>query len=193
MTRISKVIKGFTLIELIVTMAIGILLMMIAVPSFTSFQRNAELTSATNTLLASINAARSEAMKVNANAMVVPTNNGTDWTTGWIVFVDNNRSQNYTSTDTLVLSQSAMKSYFNVTGNGTANASPPYIMFDSSGYAKTKTGGFSPLTLEITRNDITGTDLLGQTRRIKIASTGRARSCKPISAADTNCSATVND
>ena len=76
--------RGFTLIELMVTLAIAAVLLLVAIPSMTAFKRNAELTSATNTLLASINAARGEAMKRGTNAMVVPAN-GSDWNTGWIV------------------------------------------------------------------------------------------------------------
>ena len=184
---------GFTLIELMVTLTIGAILMLIAIPNFTAYKRNAELTTATNTLLAGINAARNEAMKRNLYAMVVPTNNGTDWTSGWVVFVDADRSQTHTSADTLVMSQNALMSYFTVSGNQTANASPPYIMFDASGYSKTKTNGFGALTLEVKRNDLSGAQLYEQIRRVKIASTGRARTCRPTSATDTTCSASVND
>ena len=184
---------GFTLIELMVTLTIGAILILVAIPNFTAYKRNAELTTATNTLLAGINAARNEAMKRNLYAMVVPTNNGTDWTTGWVVFVDADRSQTYTPADTLVMSQNALMSYFTVSGNQTANASPPYIMFDASGYSKTKTNGFGALTLEVKRNDLSGAQLYEQIRRVKIASTGRARTCRPTSANDINCSASVND
>ena len=48
---------GFTLIELMVTIALAAVLMTIAAPSFVQYQRNSELTSLTNSLLAAINAA----------------------------------------------------------------------------------------------------------------------------------------
>ena len=35
---------GFTLIELMITLAIGAVLMMVAAPSFVGFQRNSEMT-----------------------------------------------------------------------------------------------------------------------------------------------------
>ena len=78
--------RGFTLIELIMVMAIIVVLAVVAIPNFVTFQRNSQLTSTANGLLASINAARGEAMKRNQTAFVVP-NTGTDWTTGWKVFV----------------------------------------------------------------------------------------------------------
>ena len=67
---------GFTLIELMVTVAIGAVLMMVAAPSFIGFQRNSEMTSLTNALLAAANTARAEAMKTGMNAFVVPSGNG---------------------------------------------------------------------------------------------------------------------
>lgn len=183
--------RGFTLIELMVTIAIGVTLMMVAIPSLTAYKRNAELTSATNTLLAAINSARGEAMKRGMNTMVVPTNNGTDWNTGWVVFVDKNRTQSYdASADQTVLSQGPLQSYFNITGNGPANASTPYIKFDASGYPKTKLGGLGNLTLTLTRTDLAGTALADQTRRIVIANTGRTRTCRPST--DTSCTVGAN-
>ena len=188
MTKAVKPIRGFTLIELMVTLSVGVLLMMVAIPSLTTYKRNAELTSVANTLLAAINAARGEAMKRGRNAFVVPTNNGTDWNQGWVVFVDMNNSQTYTSTDTLVLSQPALPSTLTAVANGSGGASPPYVMFDASGYSKLKSGGFGALTFAISRNDVTGTIAYDQTRMVKMASTGRVRVCKPTSASDPNCS-----
>jgi len=183
----KKSIQGFTLIELMVTLAIAVILMLAAIPSMTTYKRNAELTSATNILLSSINAARSEAMKRGMNAMVVPTSNGTDWNTGWIVFIYKYASGRTTYTydatyDTIILSQAAMPSYIGIKANGTAASSAPYIMFDASGFLKTKPGDASGnLTFSLARTDVTGTELTLQTRRLKIARTGRPRTCSPAS------------
>ncbi len=197
MKRDRRYGKGFTLIELMVTLAIGVILMLVAVPSFITYKRNAELTSATNTLLTAINAARGEAMKQGVNAMVVPTNNGASWADGWVVFVDKNRSQSYTSTDTLVLSQAAPPSYIEVIGNSNAALSTPYIMFDSSGYPRSKAGsgggtsGTGNLTMTLRRTDVSGVEQVDQTRRVIIANTGRVRSCRPLSSSDSNCAAST--
>lgn len=178
--------RGFTLIELMVTVALAAILMMVAVPSFTTYLRNSQLTSFTNTLLSAANAARGEAMKRGVYAMVVP--NGTSWDSGWIVFVDVNRDKEYVSTnDVLILSSDAKPSFLTITGNGTAGETPPYILYDPSGYAKTKDGGFGASTFEVKRNDVSTTDELSQTRRLKIAATGRARICTPKASTDTTC------
>jgi type IV fimbrial biogenesis protein FimT len=187
----NTIARGFTLIELMVSIALVAILMMVVAPSLTTFQRNAELTSFSNTLLASINAARGEAMKRGRYAMVVPID-GTNWSSGWIVFVDMDRSQAYeAANDVSILTRGALPSYLEIpTPTGTANESPPYLMFDATGYSKNKAGGFGAITFQIRRNDVSGTEQLQQTRRIKIASTGRVRVCTPASSTDTLCSAT---
>lgn len=57
--------RGFTLVELIVTVAVFAILMAVAVPSFqTTMQRN-RLTTQANELLAAVQASRSEALRLN--------------------------------------------------------------------------------------------------------------------------------
>jgi type IV fimbrial biogenesis protein FimT len=184
-------VTGFTLIELMVTIAIAAILMMVAAPSFTTFQRNAQLTSFSNTMLASMNTARGEAMKRGMYAMVMPfdgTNVSTDWSSGWVVFVDVNHNQTYdAATDITLLTQGPPPSYLAFSGTGHCYGTNPYLMFDASGYAKPKSGDLPNCTLTVTRNDVTGTDQFAQTRRIKIATTGRVKVCTPTSGTDTNC------
>lgn len=180
---------GFTLIELMVTIAIAAILMMVAAPSFVTFQRNSELTSATNTLIAAINAARGEAMKRGAFAMVVPKD-GAHWSSGWIVFVDKDLDKAFdTSEDEVVLDQIAPSDYITVSGTGAAAETSPYVLYDGSGYSKTKSGGFGALTFSIVRNDVSSAQASEQARRIIIAATGRTRSCRPSQ--DTTCTASA--
>ena len=177
-----------------ITLAIAAILLMVAVPNLSAFRRNAELTSAANTFVASLNTARSEAMKRGRYAMVVPTNNGASWNDGWIVFVDINRTQTYTeSTDSVVATQIALPAGIVMTGVNTAAGATPYVMFDPSGYSRDKSGGFGALTLTLARTEGTAAQQLDQTRRIIIASTGRVRVCKPISAADANCASGISN
>ena len=184
--------SGFTLIELMITLAIAAILLLVAVPNLSTFRRNAELTSAANTFVASLNTARSEALKRGRYAMVVPTNNGASWNDGWVVFVDIIRTQTYTeSTDSVVATQTALPAGIVMTGVNIAAGATPYVMFDPSGYSRDKSGGFGALTLTLARTEGTAAEQLDQTRRIIIASTGRVRVCKPISAADANCASDI--
>ncbi|MDB5894598.1 MAG: prepilin-type N-terminal cleavage/methylation protein [Rhodoferax sp.] len=194
MTRRHHGQQGFTLIELLSTLTVAAVLMMVAVPSVLTFKRNSELTSATNTLLSSINVARGEAMKRGTNAIMTPTN-GATWNDGWIVFVYVYAAGRTTDTsgftydaayDKLIQQQPALPSYISVAGNGNTGITNPYIMYDASGYSRTKGSGPRNATLSISRNDVSSSD---QIRRIKIAVTGRARACNP--ATDTSCTNTL--
>lgn len=183
--------QGFTLIELMVTVSIAAILMTVAVPSFTSFRRNAELTSVANKVVTSVNTARGEAMKRGMNAFLVPLNNGADWNAGWVAFVDKARTQVYdAAAEGVVTTQQAIPAGITVTGNGTAMGAVPYIMFDASGFSKTKSGGFGALAFSIKRNDVTAAEQPEQSRFVIVSSTGRVRVCKPVDASDANCNAT---
>lgn len=180
--------RGFTLIELLVTIAIAATLMLIAAPSFTEFQRNSQLSSLTNTLMAAVNAARGEAMKRNMYAYVMPVD-GANWSSGWQVFVDKDLSQSFTSDDEVVLVVAPPPSYITVSGTGTSAAGTPFIMFNGSGYPGLG-NTFGNLTFTIARNDVTSNQQATQTRRLIIANSGRVRTCRPDK--DSSCTASAN-
>lgn len=192
MSKKSKPQFGFTLIELVITLAIAAILLLVAVPGFQSFQRNSQLSSLANSLLVAINTAKAEAMKQNASAYVIPAS-GANWGSGWIVFVDKDRNQSYSeSGDVTVIKQEAPASYFTISGNGTSSGTDPYLTFDSSGFSRKKDGSSSEnLTLSIKRNDVSAATQNEEMRRIIISKTGRARSCKPST--DSSCTATASN
>jgi len=80
--------KGFSLIELIVTVAMGSILMSIGIPSLLYTVNNQRLTSAVNTLSSSLILAKTEAIRRNKTISVISVNN--DWKTGWDIVLDNN-------------------------------------------------------------------------------------------------------
>lgn len=188
MRAAGRRLRGFTLIELLVTVALVAVLMALAAPSFSSFQRNSELTSFANNMVATINAARSESIKRGRYAMLVPMDSS-NWASGWRAFVDVNRNQVYDSADVVVATRDALPSYLGISASGTALATPPYVMFDASGYATTKGSGFASLVFNVVRNDVAASAVADQTRRIIVSNTGRARVCKPAS--DSTCTSTA--
>ena len=79
--------KGFTLIELLMTIAVLTVLLTLAVPSFNSVIQSNRVTTGANSLVATINLARSEAVRRAESVRVCPWNSdaedpecqGTDW------------------------------------------------------------------------------------------------------------------
>lgn len=77
---------GFTLIELLITLVIAGILVSIAIPNFSGLIQNNRLIAQTNSLVADLNLARSEAVKRAARVSVAAVEG--DWSQGWTVHVE---------------------------------------------------------------------------------------------------------
>jgi type IV fimbrial biogenesis protein FimT len=86
--------RGFTLVELVVTIALVAILTSLAIPSFTEFLRQWRRDNATRELSTSLQLARTESIKTSRQVVVCPSTDETscaavsEWSTGWIVFRD---------------------------------------------------------------------------------------------------------
>lgn len=79
---------GFTLIELIVTLAVISVLLTMGIPQFQSMSANSRLTTVINSLTGDLAFARTEAIKRGTTTTVTATN-VSDWATaGWITAVN---------------------------------------------------------------------------------------------------------
>jgi len=128
--------KGFTLIELIVTISVVAILLTIAIPNFQTFVLNNRLTGQANDMMTALNYARSEAIK-RGLPVSMSSNSGTaDWSAGWIVFADPNNDGIFNAGDTKLRAVPALG------GSNTLNAGLAAVTFDSGGFARTSATTF---------------------------------------------------
>lgn len=81
--------RGFTLIELMVTLAVAAILITVGAPAFSTFIQNNRITSTTNFVVSQINFARSEAVRLNS-AVNIARKGATakDLGDGWQIYSD---------------------------------------------------------------------------------------------------------
>jgi len=93
---------GFTLIEAMVTLSVLAILIAIGIPNLTGFLQDNRLTTHTNTLVATLNYARGEAITrnraVNLTA-VSPSNTSNEWGPGWTIWSDLNEDNTVDDTE----------------------------------------------------------------------------------------------
>ena len=89
-------VTGFTIFELIVSMAVAAVLAALALPSFAEFIDDNRLRGVATELMSDLNLARGEAIKRNARVLICPKVGNSDcasnakdkWNNGWVVCYD---------------------------------------------------------------------------------------------------------
>ena len=138
--------NGFTIIELMITIMILALVVTLGVPGFSVTIKNNRLASQYNTLISTLNFARSESVKRNDKNVTIcastdqaSCSNSSDWSTGWIVFVDADNNKAVSAGETL------LRVEYGLEGGNTLStvgfSSNTSLTFDSIGMI-TRTGTF---------------------------------------------------
>ena len=161
--------SGFTLLELLITVALISILAAFAIPSMRSFSQNDRLTTNINTMIGHLAYARSEAVKRHAQVSICISNDtvgctGGNWEDGWIVYVDADANGTF---DAATLNEDILRVNQALDGNNTLTPTAAYttqVTYDNRGFV-TATGGF------LLCDDRTGA--FGKT--ITTSNTGRVR------------------
>ena len=164
--------SGYTMIELLVVMAVAAILFATGIPSFAGLLREAQLSTATNDFFASINLARAEAVQRGVRVDMVPAGDDGDWAKGWTVFVDENRSRRPDDGDLVIFRHGPSPDGMKITANLT-DSTVQYLAYSGSGRTRTHANAyrtqFGTFTLA----------LGNKTRKIKLNFVGRPRVCNP--------------
>lgn len=165
-----KILRGFTLIEMLVTVVILAIVIVVAIPSFYSLVQNNRSVSATNSLLFGLKLARSEAIKRGLSVSICPTADanfsacGNDWTQGWLVFVNPDENGTFANNTTEVLIRSEQLTGSNHLISPSPNVS--LLTYKSSGFA-------APGTSNVTFTIYAQGCKSDHARNLNISTTGR--------------------
>lgn len=129
--------RGFTLLELLVTLAVAGLLIAFAVPAMRTFIQNNRQDAEADSLISSLDFARSEAVKRDEDVEVCASTDGatcsnsTTWQTGWIV---------QTVSNPTVLRVKPALSGGNTLSGAFNSAGVTQVTFQGSGFVKAAAG-----------------------------------------------------
>jgi type IV fimbrial biogenesis protein FimT len=181
--------RGFTTIELLITMVIAALLMTLAVPSMRDIIERSAVSTHINTFLGTIRYARSEAIRASAPVVICRSTDSEaaspscaaagDWAGGWIVFVNRDRDAanafNPAAGDTLLRAQPAFSNSGGITSNASTAVSK--LIFGPTGVM---TAGASRFTFEARSLETK------QKKLICVSMQGRARISTGTTCGDTD-------
>lgn len=142
--------SGFTLVEVVITLAIIAIAGMLAVPEFTSLMANRRVVGVADDLFGTLLYARSEAIRQNQSIQVLPI--GGNWSNGW-------QMANPAQAGTFLLQHAASKVVVTEAGNA------PDVTFLPSGRLPAAANGpvFSVCDLKnIANQRLVSLDLSGQ-------------------------------
>ena len=105
--------RGFTLIEAVIVLAVGGILVGAAVPAWSGAVENARSSSVKADLLATLTRAISHAAMAGSEVVLCPGDSGgcrstTDWSGGWIAYADIDGNRQRSANETLLQAEPAL-------------------------------------------------------------------------------------
>lgn len=164
--------RGFTLVELLVVLAVLVILLSVGIPGFSAIIQNTRLVTTTNDFLSSLTLTRAEAIRRGKRVDLVPSNEDGDWAKGWTVFVDTNGNQRPEFGEEVIFSHGPAPEGISVKANLT-DSTVQYLAYNGAGRTRTNASNFrtqfGTFTIALDR----------KVRKIKLNFLGRPRVCDP--------------
>lgn len=178
--NMNRATKGFTLLELMLTLAVAVILITVAVPAFKDAIMSNRRDTQVSDFILSLSLARSEAIKraqqvtlcKSSNGSTCSTNDSVNWENGWIVFVDLNANGTYSTTSPveIILSvHGTLPGDLKLRDPSADSNFADWIAYQPSGVSKGKVRSNGTFVICDSRGKAYG-------RKIVIGSTGRASS-----------------
>ncbi len=144
-------IKGFTLLEMMVLVAMVGVITAIGLPSFKSMMVTSEVADTTNDLIVALKRARSEALKHGRDVRVCSSTDGINcsgvagnWGEGWLVFVDLDNDTQVDEADGELIWVKEMDSNTQLTITPTVSSFDIFVDFSYTGILSNGvSGGFN--------------------------------------------------
>lgn len=179
--------RGFTLTELLVVLAVMSVLLAIGYPMLQDMIRSQQMKTTANDFFATIGLTRSEAIMRGQRVIMAPQASApTDWSQGWVVFVDRNHDQRPDPADELIFQHGPVSAGIVIRSAFSSGNAAPYIAYNGSGRscsaANSLAAHWGSLSLASGKH----------ARNIKINMLGRVRICDPV-AQPANCSGVADD
>jgi type IV fimbrial biogenesis protein FimT len=130
--------QGFTLPELLTTIAIAAILMALAAPSFTQLVRNSRLEGVVSRFIDNTNTARSYAVKSNAR---VTMSSQHTWNNGWQIHYDPNHNGQLDPGEQILVSAAPIPDGLDIEGNRSVADYISYLGTGESHWASGEEGG----------------------------------------------------
>lgn len=165
---------GFTFVELLVVLVIAAVLAAVGIPSWRALSQKLQLTGVSDAFVASLQLARSEAIKRHDRVALCKSADGVfcapggGWDQGWIIFHDLNNNGRRDEPEQILRRQQALPAALRLSGNLSV---AQYVSFVPTGATRLVGGGFQAGTLTVCWES----GQTAQARQIILNAVGRPR------------------
>jgi type IV fimbrial biogenesis protein FimT len=167
----APALAGFTLVELMIALALAAILVATAAPNWRAFLATSEIRDRSEALMRALSVARSEAIKRGTRVDLCPSADRmrcasqATWEVGWLTFVNDGNAAQPASAAAILTREAAAATGLTIAGNRPV---ADYISFTSLGHARRHDGALQMGTFTICRR---GQDA----RKVVLANSGRVR------------------